>query len=61
MITKLCIWFLRLRNIPIMLNIQLVDDVVVTIPKGRTLYHTRQLKDSGRLLAIQEEAAEYEV
>ena len=55
MLKRFCIWYLRMRNVPVCLNIQLDSDVFVNIPKGKKLYFTKQLNHSGRLYARQED------
>ncbi len=55
MITRFCIFWLRIMNVPVILNVQLDEDMIVEIPRGKKLYHTVNLKNRGRLLAYQED------
>ena len=57
MLTSFCIWWLRIKGVPVMLNIQLESDIDVRVPRGMKFYHTQELKDSGRVFATQEEEA----
>jgi hypothetical protein len=42
-------------NVPVILNVQLDEDMIVEIPRGKTLYHTANLKNRGKLMAYQED------
>lgn len=50
MLKNLCIWYLRMTNTAVFLNLTLEDDVHVSVSSKQRVYHTRPSRhDNGSL------------